>query len=658
MARSARSSSPSLSRSATSHAAASAAKTSSTRVDVSRANKSSSASSASFAARHPLRARLRVLRIWVNGEGVTVNVTEDKEDTVSRCRKTRRWGGNEERGTFSDSFFDSSGEVSRTSRFSARRAFGAARPTTLPRDVGVFSPVFLFSSGRPPRRSSFQSPTSFMRRASHISSPRGRGLGTETRTARRREMCFEKVGGAEASRRKRGAKVFFLSFSFSFSFSSRSRGGRVRRARHVAGARRARVARPTSFRDSRGDGQDTSLRERVAAFVSDRRARARASVVSPVEFRGLDRDRNALLTSVSLNEPRGDARDARGEALRSRWRRARTASNTPLRLMRAWVSSASSRLAVAGRADRSTRVARDAPNTGWAEKGGACGFARVASRSPRAPSVDGRRDARRTTCTVTGVRAIFRLHCRPRVRFRCDESSVLDAFFGRARRFVSRHPRNQKTRTCRFGHSRPRHFHSRAFGAPVSEVPHACRTARAARGASRAPLDAWVRRPSRVREPRLDSVGNIISAPVLGASRDESVRHRCASPPHPGAARRAREEQVRGRRVNVSRKYPEVSVDDPELACEATPLAASVRSSFYPLARANRRDDTPPRSLLCLRTTLNFASISTKAQADGAGRRREPPGARRARARARSRHGRRAGSRRQGGKERRESPSR
>jgi hypothetical protein len=368
-----------------------------------------------------------------------VNVTEDKEDTVWRCRKLRRWGGNEERGTFFDSFFDSFldsfCEVSRTSRFSARRAFGAARPTTPPRDVCVFSPVFLFSSGPPPRRSSFQSPTSFMRRASHISSPRGRGLGTETRTARRREMCFEKVGGAEASRRKRGAKVFFLSFSFSFSFSfsSHSRGGRVRRARHVAGARRARVARPTSFRDSRGDGQDTSLRERVSFLVSDRRARARALVVSPVEFRGLDRDRNAHLTSVSLNEPRGDARDARGEALRSRWRRARTASNTRLRLMRAWVSSASSRLAVAGRADRSTRVARDAPNTGWAEKGGACGFARVASRSPRAPSVDGRRDARRTTCTATGVRAIFRLHCRPRVRFRCDEPSVLDEPFSGAR---------------------------------------------------------------------------------------------------------------------------------------------------------------------------------------------------------------------------------
>lgn len=142
--------------------------------------------------------------------------------------------------------------------------------------------------------------------------------------------------------------------------------------------------------------------------------------------------------------------------------------------------------------------------------------------------------------------------------------------------------------------------------------------------------------------------GRELRAPVLGATRDESVRHRCASPPHPGAARRAREEEVRGRRVNVSRKSPEVSVDDPELACKATPLAASARSSFFPLARANRRDDTPPRSLLCLRTTLNFASISTNAQTDGSGRRREPPGARRARARARSRHGRLAGSRRLG----------
>ena len=53
-----------------------------------------------------------------------------------------------------------------------------------------------------PRRSrGTQSPTSFMRRASHSSSPQGVGRETETRTARRRDARSEKAGGAAASSR-------------------------------------------------------------------------------------------------------------------------------------------------------------------------------------------------------------------------------------------------------------------------------------------------------------------------------------------------------------------------------------------------------------------------------------------------------------------------
>jgi hypothetical protein len=65
-------------------------------------------------------------------------------------------------------------------------------------------------------------------------------------------MCFEKVGGAEASRRKRGAKVFFLSFSFRFRFrpvraaaafdaraTSPARGARGSPGRQASGTRAA-----------------------------------------------------------------------------------------------------------------------------------------------------------------------------------------------------------------------------------------------------------------------------------------------------------------------------------------------------------------------------------------------------------------------------------
>lgn len=328
-----------------------------------------------------------------NGEGVTVNVTLPDDVTD---------------GEQADVLGRDVWEETRV----------AARPTTPPKTLARAFP--LASDARERSLEETRAPTSRMRCASHSSSPRGVGRGTETRAARRRETRFENEGGALASRRNGGAKegVSFLvnagrmfsatENSFASSSVRVSVRSALRDACHVAGASLARVARPARF--ERGVADDARFREDVPARVSDRRARARAFFSRTATesrrdvFESLER--NAPVTRVSLNEPRGDARDARGEDRRSRWKRARTDANNCMRLMRAWVSPLSSRRAVAGRRGRPT-PRRDGPNTGCAEKGGACGFARGGmSWSKRVPSVDGSRDARRTTCTATGVRAI------------------------------------------------------------------------------------------------------------------------------------------------------------------------------------------------------------------------------------------------------------
>ena len=353
------------------------------------------------------------------------------DDVTDGERNVRVWA--EETRDDSD-FRDSAVPERFPSRDSARVARLAARPTTPPKTLARAFPL---ASAASCSLEETRPPTSRMRCASHSSSARGVGRGTETRAARRREMRFENEGGASASRRNGGAKGFiFLVNGGGWMFSSRAFPRRrlassfvrvsvrsaLRDACHVAGASLVRVAKPARF--ERGVADDARFREDVPARVSDRRARARAFFSPATESRreAFDRERNAPVTRVSLNEPRGEARDARGEDRRSRWRRARTDANNRLRLMRAWVSPVSSRRAVAGRTGLPTP--RDGPNTGCAEKGGACGFARVASWSKRVPSVDGSRDGRRTTCTVTGVRAISRLYLRvagAAARFRCDE---------------------------------------------------------------------------------------------------------------------------------------------------------------------------------------------------------------------------------------------
>ena len=235
---------------------------------------------------------------------------------------------------------------------SPRVARVAARPTTPPKTLARAFPLASVASRS---LEETRPPTSRMRCASHSSSPRGVGRGTETRAARRRETRFENEGGARASTRNGGAKgFFFLSkglvvnagrmFSarafqrsrFASSFVRVSVRSALRDARHVAGASLARVARPARF--ERGVADDARFREDVPARVSDRRARARAFFSPATEEsrrEAFDRERNAPVTRVSLNEPRGDARDARGEDRRSRWRRARTDANNRMRLMRA-----------------------------------------------------------------------------------------------------------------------------------------------------------------------------------------------------------------------------------------------------------------------------------------------------------------------------------
>lgn len=278
------------------------------------------------------------------------------DDVTDGERNVRVWEETRDDRDVGDSAAEDRDSGAFSERFPSRRtsprvARVAARPTTPPKTLARAFPLASVASRL--RLEETRPPTSRMRCASHSSSPRGVGRGTETRAARRREMRFENEGGARASTRNGGAKGFFLlsrvlvvnagrMFSarafrgrFASSFVRVSVRSALRDARHVAGASLARVARPARF--ERGVADDARFREDVPARVSDRRARARAFFSPATESRreAFDRERNAPVTRVSLNEPRGDARDARGEDRRSRWRRARTDANNRMRLMRA-----------------------------------------------------------------------------------------------------------------------------------------------------------------------------------------------------------------------------------------------------------------------------------------------------------------------------------
>jgi hypothetical protein len=108
-------------------------------------------------------------------------------------------------------------------RDSARVARVAARPTTpIFLERKTLARAFPLASDASRSLEETRAPTSRMRCASHSSSPRGVGRGTETRAARRRETRFENEGGALASRRNGGAKGFSFLVNAGRMFSSRA----------------------------------------------------------------------------------------------------------------------------------------------------------------------------------------------------------------------------------------------------------------------------------------------------------------------------------------------------------------------------------------------------------------------------------------------------
>ena len=300
-ARSARS--LSLSSAVTSHAVAAAAKTLSTRVDVSRTSPSSSSSfDGPFKSPFPhLGSGARRRFDGSSGGGAIARITDAPDSRRARVE---------------------TGAAPRVPR--VRRCVSFRAKPSLPAPRVAAQPTTPSSEKRAlpkPRRSPCQSPTSFMRRASQVSSPRGVGRGTETCAARRRDACFENVGGTAASSLNVEKRVVV----------DRSCSRRV--ARHVPGARRTRVIEPAA-RFERGGREDARGREGVlAALVS-----GRSSFFSSADESGrerTDRERSAPGRVMSVEEPRETARDARGEARCWRWRRGRTDASTLPRLMRA-----------------------------------------------------------------------------------------------------------------------------------------------------------------------------------------------------------------------------------------------------------------------------------------------------------------------------------
>ena len=167
-----------------------------------------------------------------------------------------------------------------------------------------------------------------------------------------------------------------------------------------------------------------------------------------------------------------------------------------------------------------------------------------------------------------------------------------------ARRFVSRHPRNRKHGRATLGarDRDPRHFHSRAFGALVSEVPSERRTAwHVPRTASRRGSGG------RLGSARLARIRSGTSRAGFG-----SDARWVASPPVRFAAasgRGATRARRRGTRVACGR-VAEVSGSlrrRTRAGLAATQLAAKIApSSFFPPTRGRTvaTTRTPPSSLL------------------------------------------------------------
>jgi hypothetical protein len=177
--------------------------------------------------------KIRLRTRGSNGEGVVVNVTlpDDVTDVTERdvlgrdvweesVRDDRyvRDSAAEDRGSAAPERFPFS-----VFRDSARVARVAARPTTpIFLERKTLARAFPLASDASRSLEETRAPTSRMRCASHSSSPRGVGRGTETRAARRRETRFENEGGALASRRNGGAKGFSFLVNAGRMFSSRA----------------------------------------------------------------------------------------------------------------------------------------------------------------------------------------------------------------------------------------------------------------------------------------------------------------------------------------------------------------------------------------------------------------------------------------------------
>ena len=162
-----------------------------------------------------------------------------------------------------------------------------------------------------------------------------------------------------------------------------------------------------------------------------------------------------------------------------------------------------------------------------------------------------------------------------------------------ARRFVSRHPRNRKHGRATLGarDRDPRHFHSRAFGALVSEVPSERRTAwHVPRTASRRGSGG------RLGSARLARIRSGTSRAGFGSDArwvaSPPVRFAAASGRGAMRARRGGTNVVCTYR-NRLRKAPSTNPSRPR----GDPTRG-VGAIFFSRRAANRRDDAPPRSLV------------------------------------------------------------